>query len=308
MRFELCPNKKMSNNARKPLAQLDYKPAKLYTPKKSSWEVKFWYRNSTTNKLKLFKRRVKPLKDEKERFKLGKQIENAINAELQNGWTPFKEGRQVDFIVDLLADFELHTNRKFESGEFRYDTKRSYLSNLSKFKRFLDAKDLNKLTTDHFDRSMITKYIDWLEFDLENSATTINNNVTVLKVICNYFIDRGLIHSNPVERIKRKREAPKKRTVIPDPILKDVFDYQKKHHYNFYVLMLTCHFCFLRTTELTKLKVKHINIEDGLIFVPADISKNRKDDFITIPDMFAKILTKHISKSQKEDYILKFRS
>lgn len=286
-----------------PLAFLDYKPAKLYTPKNSAWEVKFWYKIPNTNKFKLFKRRVKPLKNEKEKLRLGKQIEKAINSELSAGWSPFGNSKKYDFVVDLLEDFKQYTYKKYQNGDFRYDTKRTYISNISKLFKFLQQKKLLHLTTDNFDRSIINQYIDWMEFKQKNSATTINNNVTVIKVICNHLIDRGQLTYNPANRIKRKRQAPKKRQVIPDPLLNEIFSYQRQQSIGYYRLCLMCYFCLLRTTELTKLKVKHIDINNRILFVPADISKNRKDDHVTIPDVFTNQLYKHIKNIDSNAFV-----
>ena len=193
--------------------------------------------------------------------------------------------------------------KKYKNGTFRYDTKRTYLSNISKFQKFLHRKKLLNLTTNHFNRSIINQYIDWMEFEQKNSATTINNNVTVIKVICNHLIDRGQLEFNPANRIKRKRQKPKKRQVIPDPLVNEIFDYQKSKSIGYYRICLMCYFCLLRTTELTKLKIKHINIDRRILFVPADISKNQKDDHVTIPDVFVNQLSKHIEKQQKDAFV-----
>jgi|GEM_PF-3457039 hypothetical protein len=92
----------MSKQKLNPLAFVDYKPAKLYTPQNSVWEVKFWYKIPKSNKFKLFKRRVKPLNNKKERLKLGKTLEDAINNKLSSGWSPFGYLIEYDFVFDLL--------------------------------------------------------------------------------------------------------------------------------------------------------------------------------------------------------------
>lgn len=288
---------------RSQLAFVDYKPAKLCKPKSGNWCVRFQYKIPGTDKFKHFRRRVRPLDNVFDREKLGKQIEKAINSELSSGWSPFGSSKEYDFVIDLLEDFKQFTYKKYQNGEFRYDTKRTYISNISKFFKFLHQKKLMNLTTDNFNRSIINQYIDWMEFNEKNSATTINNNVTVIKVICNHLIDRGQMEFNPVDRIKRKRQAPKKRQVIPEPLLDEIFSYQRQRSIGYYRLCLMCYFCLLRTTELTKLKVKHIDIDNRILFVPANISKNRKDDHVTIPDVFVDQLSKHIEKAVRDAFV-----
>ena len=298
----------MSKQKSNPLAFVDYKPAKLYTPKNSAWEVKFWYKIPQTNKFKLFKRRVKPLNNKRERLKLGKTLENAINNQLSSGWSPFKSDRSGYFIIDLLKAFEDHTEKSYKNGNFRFDTKRSYISNVNKFKRFLENKALDKLTTEHFDKSIIMKYIDYMDFELNNSGKTINNNITFLKIVSNYFLDHGYIKYNPVHRIKKKRESKKKRKIIAELHLKSIFKYLKNTDNNFYVLCLMCYFCFLRRTEITKLKVNCVQLNQRLIYVPSNVSKNRKDDYVTIPDVYADVLADHIKGTDPNDYIFSYNN
>ena len=288
---------------KKNLPELHYKPAKLYTPDKSCWEVKFWYKDPLTDKFKLFKRRVKSMTSENERYKLGKQIEKAINKKLDSGWSPYDKVNRSYYLHDMIEIFKLHTEKKYKNGSFRFDTRRSYISNITKFQRFLNETYSKKITSDHFDKQVITAYIDHMEFSLKNSGKTINNNVTFLKILCNFFVDHGYLSLNPVTRIRKKHEDIKKRKIIPNPHLRLIFDYLRSNNPGFYCLSLMCFYCFLRRTELTKIRVKSISLKDHLIFVPGTISKNRKDDFITIPDIFIPVLENHLNHAQPEHYI-----
>jgi integrase len=296
----------MPNHKKQPLAYIDYKPAKLCKPQSGNWCVRFQYKIPGTDKFKYFRRRVKPLKNINEREKLGKQITNAINTQLSSGWSPFKGNTSGYFISDLLEAFKEHTEKNYKKGNFRFDTKRSYLSGINKFQNFLRSKGLDKLTTEHFDKSIIMKYIDYMEFELKNSGKTVNNNVTFLKIVSNYLVDYGYIEYNPVHRIKKKRETKKKRQVIPEPYLNRIFSHLKNTNENFYVICLLCYFCFLRRTELTKLKVNCIDINNRLLYVPTDVSKNRKDDYVTIPEVFVNKLKKHISNAKPTDYLFNY--
>jgi integrase len=59
----------------------------------------------------------------------------------------------------------------------------------------------------------------------------------------------------------------------------------------------------VRNTELGKMSVKMINLEQNNIFIPKEISKNKKDEFITIPSDFKPIIEKHIAGANAEDFL-----
>ena len=63
------------------------------------------------------------------------------------------------------------------------------------------------------------------------------------------------------------------------------------------------YYCFIRRTELTKLKVKDINLQKNIISLSADISKNGKNENVTIPEPLKILLENHLKNANQNDYV-----
>ena len=63
------------------------------------------------------------------------------------------------------------------------------------------------------------------------------------------------------------------------------------------------YFCLIRRTELTKFKVADIRLIESCIILDASITKNRKTDSVTIPDVFLPILAQHLQYAKNSDYL-----
>ena len=60
-----------------------------------------------------------------------------------------------------------------------------------------------------------------------------------------------------------------------------------------------CYYCLIRRTELTKLKVGNINLENQTLYIDSEESKNRKNATITIPTQLLNPLKKHLEGANK---------
>jgi integrase/recombinase XerD len=102
--------------------------------------------------------------------------------------------------------------------------------------------------------------------------------------------------------ILRKKEDPKKRQVLTVQV-KEKLKKLQNDEYSYFALCMATYFCFIRRTELTKLKVENVNLNKSYINIPKEISKNGKDENVTIPNAFAVILAKHLVKAKNDDYL-----
>lgn len=117
-----------------------------------------------------------------------------------------------------------------------------------------------------------------------------------------FTTDRKFIPSNPVTGLPIRQVLKKKREIIPGNIRNDIFKYQASRNYHYLFLCMVVYFCFVRRTEITKLKVKHVNLNKDTIYIPAETSKNKKDGIITIPNTLKTLFIKHLESSTNEDW------
>jgi integrase len=71
----------------------------------------------------------------------------------------------------------------------------------------------------------------------------------------------------------------------------------------FYVACMLTYYCFIRTTEMTKIKVRDVKLFDGYIILHSCNTKNKKDESVTIPNQLVELLTTHLAKANNDDYL-----
>ena len=283
---------------------IDYKPAVLQKGVKENWLIVYYAKVPAQNEFKRFRKRVPPLSPTREREKYAKNMIATINQKLENGWSPFYEDNNVKYkSVEYCAELFLKMQeREVEEGVKRTDTLRSYKSFLDLFVKYLKDKKLMLKFVIEIDTYIIQNYLDFLFFEKKNSARTYNNHLKFLNTFFLWCKTKCFINANPIESIKPKAKLQKKREVLADEVKAKV---RTLHDTNFhyYVLCMLTYYCFIRRTELTKLKVGDVYLHGGYIVIDGENSKNRKTESVTIPDVFLPDLALHLSKAKNSDYL-----
>jgi site-specific recombinase, phage integrase family len=282
---------------------VDYKPATLQKGQNDEWRIVFFAKIPAQNEFKRFRKRVPPMSPNREREKYAKKMIAAINQKLDNGWLPFYEDTNVkykslEYCTDLFIKMQ---GREVEEGVKRTDTLRSYKSFLDLFVKYIKDKKLMIKFVIEIDTYIIQNYLDYLFFDKKNSARTYNNH---LKFFNTFFLwcKAKNFDANPAESIKPKAKVQKKREVLTDEVKAKV---RMLHDTNFhyYVLCMLTYYCFIRRTELTKLKVGDVHLHGGYIVIDGENSKNRKTESVTIPYNLLDDLAEHLKKAKADDFL-----
>jgi integrase/recombinase XerD len=284
-------------------AFIDYKPAELKTNK--DWLIVYYAKNPVTGKLERHRLRVPFISNKKERLLLGKKIALEINNRFAQGWSPYLEetGKNYKTFDAAIEEFLTSIKKQLKDGVLRADTIRAYTSNTNLLKEFIVKKNIKITFALEINKRFCTEYLDFIYIDRKNSPRTRNNHLGFLKLICGFLVDRGVLSENPVNGIKPMLSQPKKRAVFPDHIKKQINDKLLTYDNEFYTLCMTTYFCLIRNTELGKLKVSMINLKENYIFLPKEISKNKKDEAVTIPVQFLEVLKKHINPNFPDDFV-----
>ncbi len=299
------PNQKKLNfqkTVNKATLFYDYKPAELRIG--SQWLVVYYYKHPISKRFKRVRVTVPKLKSKIERKKLGKTMVININNKLSEGWLPIYDDtetelyKSIDFCIDLFLDY---AEKDIRSGNKRADTMRAYKSYFSMIRKFICSKTTIKMMFE-FNRTIAVKYLDFIFYERKNSARTFNNHLSFLNLFANFCLDRGFITQNFTIGISKKKKLEKKRKVLNISV-KDYVKKIQEENKAFFTLCMATYYCFIRRTELTKLKVKDVNLDESYIFISGTISKNRKDDFVTIPKKYIPLLSEHIKKSNKNDFV-----
>ena len=283
---------------------IDYKPAVLQKGVKENWLIVYYAKVPAQNEFKRFRKRVPPLSPTREREKYAKKMIAAINQKLANGWSPFYEDTNVKYkSVEYCAELFLKMQeREVEEGVKRTDTLRSYKSFLDLFVKYLKDKKLMLKFVIEIDTFVIQNYLDYLFYDRKNSARTYNNHLKFLNTFFLWCKTKNFINANPAESIKPKAKVQKKREVLAVDIKAKVKTLRETN-FHYYVLCMLTYYCFIRRTELTKLKVSDVYLHGGYIVIHGENSKNRKTESVTIPDVFLSDLAQHLTTANNSDYL-----
>ncbi|PZW41635.1 phage integrase family protein [Mesonia algae] len=285
---------------------LDFEPAEIGGLSGSDWRIYFRVKVPGEQKMKLFRRRVKKYSNKTVRMRYAKRMCAEINKKLEKGWSPFFDGyadNEFYRLIDVLDKFLKQAERKLNDNLLRKDTYRSYSSYAKNIEEYLKLKGLEDLFTVQFDRSFIIEFLDHIYYDKKRTARTSNNYLSFCSQLCVFMVDRNYLTNNPTLKIPKRKVGKKKREILPNYLRNDIFKYQSKNSKEYLTLCLLVYFCFVRRTELTKLKVKHIDLEKSTIFIPAEISKNKKDGIVTIPKKLKILLAKHVHTFLIDDFL-----
>lgn len=117
-------------------------------------------------------------------------------------------------------------------------------------------------------------------------------------------MQKGYAATNPFADIPKKarRLIKKSRRTFTEEELSRLFSYLRKENEAYLAMCLVCYCCFIRPKEIALLRCRDVDLEKQVIFVGADIAKNDKDSYRTIPDALLPILRK-LDLSHPEWYL-----
>ncbi|MBX2926994.1 MAG: site-specific integrase [Saprospiraceae bacterium] len=156
--------------------------------------------------------------------------------------------------------------------QWRKKTFQTYSSKLEVFTAYAAGRELSgELITSFFQHLSETRKAatrNWYISFFRNMLKKVGAPDGLLK-----GIDRGRSHSSPAMYFQRYQIARLKKYLLEN-------DAELWHYCEF------LYYCFIRPGELRLMKVEDIYIDDWKIRVPADVSKNRVTQMVTIPVAF----------------------
>lgn len=297
------PETKNSTSHVKAIAFIDYKPAELRI--NNQWLVVYYAKNPVSKSLERFRVTIPLMQSKVERLKYGKKIVLEINKKLETGWLPFYSGsdsnefRTFNYCTTQFLD---QTKKEVANNTKRSDTLRSYTSYISMIEKYCIDKKIDIKMIFEFNKSFVVNYLDWIYFDRKNSPRTYNNHLGFILGFVNYCISRGWLKENFCMSILKKKNASKIRQILT-VVEKEKVKRLQNDNFGYFTLCMATYFCFIRRTELTKLKVEAINLQGNYITINEKISKNRKTENVTIPNAYLPIIAKQILNAKMDDFI-----
>ncbi|WP_180269055.1 tyrosine-type recombinase/integrase [Sphingobacterium sp. 1.A.5] len=224
------------------------------------------------------------------------KLRDSIENELKEGTYNLPKAKPVIIptVKTAVKEFiQWHKNK----GS-RLKTVQSYESKLKYISDELGNTNINSIYHKDINDLMMS-----LQNDLKWSNKTYNNAKGIYSGLFAFAIDSRYIDTNPVSRIKSKyvSKSERNKAFSKDDFNKIMTEVDKDVMLSMFVrsIYYTC----IRPRELCSLQVKHINWNKRTIYIPADISKNKKDGYVHIDDNFYKLLKQYYFNAPADSYL-----
>ena len=288
------------------VAFIDYEPAQLQNIKSDEWRIVYRVRIPGTDNLKRFRKRVKKMANKSLRLRFANRMCANINKKLEQGWTPYTDGTakgEHELFITGINKYIENNENLLKKEDLRPATHASYSSMTRLLLEYLKETEQEEMFCTQFNRQFVIKYIDYVYHTKKRSARTANNYLRWCNSMSFFLVDHSFIAKNTIGSISPKPVSKKKRELIDEGTRRKIFSYLNKNDTPYLTLSLCVFFCFIRRTELTRLKVANVKLIDGVINLPASISKNKKDETVTIPKKLIPFIADHINGSTNDMYL-----
>lgn len=206
--------------------------------------------------------------------------------QLSNGWNPWinQDTQNLDTFEAVLTQYERYLEKMLSQDNIRKETYSGYKSNIKILRHFIAKK--KKITYVYqFDRRFCVDFLDYVFIDRGNGAQTRNNYLNFLRVLSGFMVEKGYSQSRPTEGIApiSKRLYSKERKCIPLDVINKIADDCKRNDPYFLLACFILYYGFVRPVEMTRLKICDFNLHAGTLTIPAEASKNKKEQTVTLP-------------------------
>ncbi len=263
----------------------EYTPPVLRESKAGTY-VEYYAFDPAVGCLRRKRIKINRVKGAANRRRYAKELINRLWEKLYRGWNPWiaQNVVELDTFEDGVKRYEDYVEKMFSSGCFRKETYVGYKSNLKILKEYVEKK--NRIFYMYqFNREFCSGFLDYIFIDRENGAQTRNNYLNFLRVLSGYFVEKGLLESKPTDGISpiSKKLFRKERECIPLETVTKIGEWCRANDPHFYLACLLLYYCMIRPVEMTRLRVRHFNLQKGVITLPGDITKNKTKQTITVP-------------------------
>ena len=289
-----------------------YSKPKIYNAKSDVskiWYVWFYvYLPDGRRKMHKFRAGINKFKSFTQRTKEAAALRAAVEYRLKNGWADeliaaegFRQEKDTTLIEHLKKIHEV------KSVTLRQRSARSYAGHLDLFCEFLARTRRKNILPEDFSRSAAMEFMDFLMLKKYN-ATTCNHYLQTLRIYFNALEKREVIAKNYFRDIAFLPEQAAKNVAFSPAEKIRLEKYLYAQNRPLFYATRFIYYCFIRVTELSKLKVKDIDFKNHTITIPPEVSKNRKQESVTIPRAMEPILDEMgLRKADPQAFVFGYR-
>lgn len=265
---------------------LNFTYPKLHTGK--NWYVDFFSYDPAVGSMKRKKYMLDSIGKISERRKRAAELIESLLKLLRSGWSPWvnvDDNRGYTLLDDALDKYE-KTLDKLP----KLKTRQSYTSRLNVLREYIASLLLPPRYVYQYNTSFVGDFLDWLYLDRDVTGRTRNNYRGWCSSLASYFIEREYMSSNPVEKIKKIAETPKKRKPLTPVMLRQLREYLAAKDPVFLLACMMEYYTMIRPEELSNLRISDISLKEQSVFVSGEFSKNKRDGKVGLNDDIIKLM------------------
>lgn len=274
------------------------------------WYIDFQAWDAVAKKLK--KKRVwvpSKMKTPKERRKWGQEKVAVINKHLLEGFhfkaaptaeaTPAPAPEPAPRKYSLLEGIEHAIEIKQAAGRVR--TKQTYKGFLGVFRQWAVN---HPVQVENFSQKQAYEFLDYLKQSRGVGNTTRNNYLRQLKALLNELVRREIVSKNVCLNIGELPEETGRNIAFTREQQTNVEAYLQQFQPELYRFTRFVYFAFLRPAELLQIRLKHVDLQNRKIIVHSSISKNKKQQSVTLAKPLYELLKGMELEGLNENYYL----
>ncbi len=254
---------------------------------KEAWYIEFYAYDPLFKKMRRKRIKINRIKQIKERRKYAYSIIQRLTQELISGWNPWieQDTESVVLFKDILEKYSRYNDKMFKDGFFREHTHHNHYYRIKKLLEYNESRIVPITYLYQMDLRFCNDFLDYIFVELGFSGIYRNACLTFLKTLLNWCIEKGYTKSNPAQLISpiQKKLMQKRRKLIPSDTIKEIAEWLKEHDRHFLFSCYLLYYGCIRPVEQTRLKLSYFNLKEGTLTIPAEDSKNRTTQTITIP-------------------------
>ncbi|WP_277016540.1 tyrosine-type recombinase/integrase [Flavobacterium lindanitolerans] len=265
----------------------DYSEVQLYYPKdeegrpliapKKQWYVYYSYRNPFTG----FMQRIKDYcglnsyKTAAERLEAGKAWIKAYELLLDNGFNPFdaKGIEDKDMPKDIAESvYTVRSGLKYaydnNLGSWKPSTAEGFATRMNVFLEYAKLNRFDHIDIRELKDTHIIGFLNWLINPKGRNVgrTSQDNYKRAISGLLGKLKKDRIISANPASGIETKKDRPQKNKPFTPEEVKKLSEYMLQHDRKLYEFVMLIIYTFLRESEIIRLRVKDIHVEQGFLY------------------------------------------
>ena len=226
----------------------------------------------------------------------------AINLRLRNNESPYLSDENARCFETVRTMFEKFLEEK--SRYVRPDTYRTYKSHSFCFLNWLDRVAKDCLCA-KFTPFMAVKYTEHVKTHVMRiNPRTYNDNIKFCRCAFLWGQRHFYFKNNPFKQIGLMTKIEKYREVVTIEQRKQIREYYEKRCPSYLVVMGLVFNSFIRPLEISKIQIKNVDLEQQVIHLFPEQTKNRSYRAAILSPDLVEILTKELANNYPDDYYL----